>query len=223
MLHKSPLKPKTGLNGPPVGRKRGPLPRRVLEVIDSAYPRSSASISGRARHPHDPAQLNHFQVSRTLRPVVMPADDQVGAWWRMFGGAEVFALVFEFHADTLPLAWLKLAHGFAVGEVYLEALYLEAHLSCDQTEQIDDAGLVYRLIREAGDEHGRAEDWAFGKDGTAAAQITSGGSCRRAFGCRFVDRRDALLDHGQDVAPVLLQVRVAFAEPVAEEFWGALP
>src|SRR5258708_31689410 len=192
MLHKSPLKPKTGLNGPPVGRKRGPLPRRVLEVIDSAYPRSSASISGRARPPHNPAQLNHLQISRTLRPVVTPADDQVAACWRVFVGAEVFALVFEFHADTLPLAGLDFAHGLAVGEVDLEALYLEAHLSGDQAEQKDYAGLVDRLIRQAGDQHGRAEDWAFGKDGTAAAQIISGGRCRRAFGCRFVDLREAL-------------------------------
>src|SRR5258708_15095771 len=223
MLHKSPLKPKTGLNGPPVGRKRGPLPRRVLEVIDSAYPRSSASISGRARPTHDPTQLNYFQIPRTLRPVVTPADDQVAACWRMFVDTEVFALILKLHADALPLARLQFAHGFAVGEVDLEALYLEAHLSGDQAEKKDYAGLVDRLIRQAGDEHGRAEDWAFGEDGAAAAQIISGGSCRRAFGCRFVDRRDALLDHGQGVAPGLLKVRATFLQPVAAEVWGALP
>src|SRR5216684_1745690 len=193
MLHKSPLKPKTGLNGPPVERKRGPLPRRVLEVIDSAYPRSSASISGRARHPHDPAQLNYLQIPRTLRPVVAPADDQVAAGWRVFVDAEVFALVFKFHADALPFSRLKFAHGFAVGEVDLEAFYLEAHLSGDQSEQIDDAGLVDRLIREAGDQHGRAEDWAFGKNRAAAAQVVAVGSGSGAFGCCLVYCRDALL------------------------------
>src|SRR5258708_9630084 len=119
MLHKSPLKPKTGLNGPPVGRKRGPLPRRVLEVIDSAYPRSSASISGRSRPTHAPTQLNYFQIPRTLPPVVTPADDQVAACCRPVVYTEDFALILKLHPRALPLARLPFAHGFADVDVEL--------------------------------------------------------------------------------------------------------
>ncbi len=90
-----------------------------------------------------PGKLNHFQVVRAVRPVVLPAHYDVASAGGMAVVAEVAAFVFELDADGLPCAGPKEAPGFAVGEGGLQGLDAEAEARGQNRKKEDDAALVY--------------------------------------------------------------------------------
>src|SRR5258708_7573942 len=77
-----------------------------------------------------------------------PAHDHVTLFRVVSVQREVFALVFELDSLALPAAWLDFAPGFAVGEISLQRLHLEAKVVGEDGEEKDHAQLVYRSISQ---------------------------------------------------------------------------
>lgn len=104
----------------------------------------------------DAREFEDFDLFGTFEPVVTPADDQVAAGFGVAVSAEVLAFELELDADALPAAGSDLAQGFAIGETGLHVVHDVAEISCEKTEQEDDALFVERFMPQPTESSGSA-------------------------------------------------------------------
>ena len=138
------------------------------------------------------AEFDDFQMGRTFLPVMTPADDDVAAIGVMAMAVEVAALKFKFDADPLPYAGPYFIHGFAVGEILLNAENAEAKPAREHAEGEDHAELVHRRVSQRVEVERRAGERTIRKTGAAVGKA----SRTRARNGRF-DRQRLTRGHGQ--------------------------
>lgn len=128
---------------------------------------------------------------------------------------EVAALKFKLNADALPHAAGHLEHGFAIREIGLDAENDEAEPPRQHAKNKDHAKLVYRLVREFGQQQRASVGRVVAVNGAFADARVDEGLCGLAL------IRDFGVTELEHILPVALEFCLS-REP-AEGFRDARP
>lgn len=95
-------------------------------------------------------ERNHLQILRAIRPVVLPAHNEIAILGRMGVVAEIPALVFELNGHPLPLPVTDIPLRFAIWELRPQRFHVKPEPPRQHAEEKDHPALIHRRAGEPG-------------------------------------------------------------------------